>query len=591
MNYTEYRDLWMRLYDGVSDEEIWESSCRLTWEEIEKTRGALVPAPENSGRSWYENLVVYALYPQHFNRSISGITEKIDHFEKLGVNCLWLLPILDSPMRDEGFDISDYRKIRGSLFSGDFNDEKRDQVFSELVHEASKRNISIIFDIALNHVSSDHHWFQSATEDKKSKYRDYFIWSDSPQKYSEARIIFKGLLDSNWSWNDRSAEYYFHRFYPHQPDLNYRNPEVLGEIIDTLLYWIRRGIRGFRVDAAPYLWKEEGSTSENLAQTHEILKIIRASVDLVGKDILLLAEACQPPKEVVAYFGDSDECQGAYHFPLMPRMYKAILEENPTAISSVLSPGITPDIPVGSQWFTFLRCHDELTLEMVSPEERRFLHSRLCRRPEWDFRQGEGISARIAELFEEPRDVLFAHLLLLGLRGNPVLYYGDEFLVGNNKDFAQKQLQYTGYSDSRNLVRGPLDWDALPSLGENCHSDPALKDVPRWHACMLAEAVRRRRNAEIFGLSHREEIIATEDLSLLEIVKKGDSGSLPDFSLFYNFSATEPANVDLKERTGKIYLYWSGETGKGYERMDEALSKTDGRISLPAKAVLWIKRA
>jgi maltose alpha-D-glucosyltransferase/alpha-amylase len=594
MDYAEYRSLWEQLYANI-DVDRWLDSCERSWQSIQRL-GAEV-SPDRRERPWYENLVVYALYPQHFNRDIPGVTAKLDHFSQLGVNCLWMLPVLESPMRDEGFDIADYRAIRSDLFPAEYDADRRRRSFDEMISAARSRNIAVIFDIAVNHVSRDHRWFTEARQDPDSPYREFFIWADDDEGYPHARVIFKGLLDSNWTEDEQAGQYYFHRFYPHQPDLNYRNPRVLEEMIDVFLYWVGRGIQGFRVDAAPYLWKETGTSSENLAGTHQILKIFRAAMDQLPCDILLLAEACQPPVDVVAYFGDGDECQGAYHFPLMPRLYRAMLQEDPSVIQDVLSTRVTPDIPEGNQWFTFLRCHDELTLEMVSPEEREYLHGELCRRPEWDFRSGEGISARLAELFPDPSQALFAHLLLLGLQGNPVIYYGDEFLAGNNEEYYERQSRYTGYRDSRNLVRGPLDWDEIErklrdsSPGTAADGSFEAAAAVRWHSEQLSRAIHLRLEAGIFADGRVESLAVVGEGEVLA-VEKMDAGdhhqALPAYQLFYHFSAKRSRKIRIESfESYDSYLYWDGSVGAG---VDGTLSARDGEMKLPPRSVLWLRR-
>jgi maltose alpha-D-glucosyltransferase/alpha-amylase len=592
VTFENFRGLWRDVYDGIEPGRDWSAACEECWNAIGDAGAEL--KNERRDPPWFHNLVVYALYPQHFNRDIPGITGRIGHLEKLGVNCLWLLPMLESPMRDEGFDISDYRKIRPGLFPAEMSESERKRAFDDLIASARERDISIIFDIALNHVSRDHEWFRSAAADPDSPYRDFFIWSDTPDGYPDARVIFKGLLDSNWTYEEAARRFYFHRFYPHQPDLNYRNPRVLAEIIGVLLFWIRRGIRGFRVDAAPYLWKEEGTSCENLPRTHGILKILRAAVEQLPADILLLAEACQPPRDVVDYFGDGDECQGAYHFPLMPQLFKAVLQRDPAAIAGVLEPTVTPAIPAGSQWFTFLRCHDELTLEMVSPGDREYLHGSLCRRPEWDFRNGEGVSARLSELFTDAGDAFFAHLLLLGLRGNPVIYYGDEFLAGNNEAYAAAQLKYTGYRDSRNLVRGPLDWEAVEANLEKGSGDTA------WHLRGLSSAIRRRLEAGTFSHAESEELIVSEAEPLLQIRKfthegyggsgSGRDGLMAGYLLLYNFSETRELSVSADLVDGYLtYLFWNGITGEDLF-IPPDLDGSAGQVTVPPRGVLWLKR-
>ncbi|WP_052078834.1 alpha-amylase family glycosyl hydrolase [Spirochaeta lutea] len=475
--------------------------------------------------AWYQEAVVYALYTQHFNKTFTGLSEKLDHLAHLGVTCLWLLPILDSPMRDEGFDVSDFYSIRPGLFPDSIPRDLHQAEFRRFLQAAHEKGIRVIFDIALNHISIDHPWFQKAVSQPESPEFSYFHWSDTGEEHEKARIIFKGMLESNWEYEPRVGKYYFHRFYPHQPDLNYENPRLLREVIQACLYWIDQGVDGFRVDAAPYFWKDADTDSENHPNTHMIIKILRAAVEAAKPGTLLLAEACQPPRQVVDYFGQGDECQGAYHFPLMPRLFLSLAEGNGEAIKRVLSPEVTPQTPQGTQWFTFLRCHDELTLEMVTPQERETIYDYYCKDPSWDFRQGEGISSRLINLLETPQKVLLAHALLLGLSGTPVIYYGDEVLTPNNQAFNLEWRQRTGYTDSRNLVRGPLDWPHI----EEALKDPASPE--HWHYNHLSQLIHARRQEPAFALG--DQTLETGHAPLLLIVKQYQNTVL---HLWYNLS-------------------------------------------------------
>src|SRR6056297_1465927 len=452
MNTKSLEKLWKKLYHDDRTLVISAFQDFLTF--LTQSKEKYVPFFDNPALDWYKDAVVYSLYVDLFNKNIQGLIEKLDYLETLGINCIWLLPILESPMKDAGFDISDYTKIRDTLTGGD------EQVFDQFLLEAHKKGMRVIFDIALNHCSVEHPWFQEAVADKNSPKRDYFIWSDSKEKYKEARIIFKGLCTSNWEWEEHTSQYYFHRFFDIQPDLNYRNPNVLLEMTKTLVNRKLIGLDGFRADAIPYIWKENGTNCENLPKTHTVVKFFRAALDYIEEDTLLLAEACQPPKKVVEYFGDGDECNAAYHFPVMPRIYRSLAEQSNEAVKMVLSPDFTPqDIPLNCQWMMFLRCHDELTLEMVSPEERKTVFDFFVKDPLWDFREGEGISARLATLFEEqPARIKLAYSIMFSLLGTPIIFYGDEFAKIN---------------DSRYLVRGRIDWYEVEKKlkGETLASD------------------------------------------------------------------------------------------------------------------------
>lgn len=414
-----------------------------------------IKEPEHESE-WYKTAVVYSLYVDLFNEDFCGLAGKLDYLQELGVNCLWLLPILDSPMRDAGFDIRDYRKVRPGLLecSG-----KGQEYFEEFLRLAHARKLKVIFDIAINHTSEEHPWFVESKKSENNTFRNYYIWSKTTELYKDARIIFKGLCHSNWEKHD--GWYYFHRFFEFQPDLNFKNPVVLVEMCRNFLFWLEKGVDGFRADAIPYLWKEDGTSCENLPQTHTVVKFFRALLEIVRPGTLLLAEACQKPAEVVKYFGDGDECNAGYHFPLMPQMFKSLASGNAKHVKNILSKKTTPAIPDNAQWFTFLRCHDELSLELVyvSEEDRKYIHENYCKKPQWDFREGQGVSARLAELMDrEPKKILLAYSLMLTLPGTPIIYYGDELGKLNDEDYYSGMIRLTGKDDTRFLVRGRIDW-------------------------------------------------------------------------------------------------------------------------------------
>ncbi|MDP2721736.1 MAG: alpha-amylase family glycosyl hydrolase [Bacteroidales bacterium] len=446
-------EYWQTLYPATSTER------------LDQFLSTLSPvAGSNEVQDWYKDAIVYALYVDLFNSNFNGLIDKLDYLQDLGVSCLWLLPILDSPMRDAGFDIKNYDRIRPDLLGLPETASKREQtqVFKEFLKAAHEHHIKVIFDVAINHTSDQNPWFIESQKLTPNKYSDYYIWREQPDKYLDARLLFKGIEDSNWEkLGDR---YYFHRFFSFQPDLNYRNPEVLLAMTENLLYWQKMGADGFRADAIPYLWKEDHTSCENLDNTHIIVKFFRAVLDYVNPGTLLLAEACQKPKEVVKYLGNGDECHAAYHFPLMPMMFKAIAMQNGEPVKRTLSSEVTPKINKENQWMTFLRVHDELSLELVyvSEEDRHFIHSRYCHDPKWDFRVGEGISARLSELMKRDADkIALSYSLMLTLTGTPVVYYGDEFGKFNDEDYYNEQIRLTGKDDTRFLVRGRINWEQL----------------------------------------------------------------------------------------------------------------------------------
>ena len=509
------KSLWKQLYGNTYEHEL---SNFIHYIKNFKNNLNISPQPSE----WYKDAIVYSLYVDLFNENFVGLRQRLDYIQKLGVNCLWLLPVLDSPMRDAGFDIRNYKKIREELLglSPEASEEERMTVFKEFIEDAHQRNIRIIFDIAMNHTSEEHPWFVEAKKGKSNPFRDFYIWSANTDLYKDARIIFKGMETSNWEPAD--DEYFFHRFFSFQPDLNYRNPQVLIEMAKNLLFWLEKGVDGFRADAIPYLWKEDGTNCENLPQTHTIVKFFRATLDFVQPHTLLLAEACQKPIEVVKYFGDGDECNAGYHFPLMPQIYKALALENSEPILYTLSKQVTPEIPDNAQWFTFLRCHDELSLELVyvTEQDRALIHQNYCHDPQWDFRKGEGISARLAELMKRnPDKIALTYSIMLTLPGTPIIYYGDEYGKLNDQAYYEEQIRKTKKDDTRFLVRGKIDWETLENNLEN-HNSFASQVFHK-----ISKMVNIRKDIKAFGRGQIEWLEAlkpdgTKNNSLLVYIRK-----------------------------------------------------------------------
>jgi len=509
------KSLWKQLYGNTYEHEL---SNFIHYIKNFKNNLNISPQPSE----WYKDAIVYSLYVDLFNENFVGLRQRLDYIQKLGVNCLWLLPVLDSPMRDAGFDIRNYKKIREELLglSPEASEEERMTVFKEFIEDAHQRNIRIIFDIAMNHTSEEHPWFVEAKKGKSNPFRDFYIWSANTDLYKDARIIFKGMETSNWEPAD--DEYFFHRFFSFQPDLNYRNPQVLIEMAKNLLFWLEKGVDGFRADAIPYLWKEDGTNCENLPQTHTIVKFFRATLDFVQPHTLLLAEACQKPIEVVKYFGDGDECNAGYHFPLMPQIYKALALENGEPILYTLSKQVTPEIPDNAQWFTFLRCHDELSLELVyvTEQDRALIHQNYCHDPQWDFRKGEGISARLAELMKRnPDKIALTYSIMLTLPGTPIIYYGDEYGKLNDQAYYEEQIRKTKKDDTRFLVRGKIDWETLENDLENPNSFASQV----FHK--ISKMVNIRKDIKAFGRGQIEWLEAlkpdgTKNNSLLVYIRK-----------------------------------------------------------------------
>ena len=340
--------------------------------------------------NWYQEAVFYELYLRAYCDSdgdghgdFKGVISKLDYIKSLGVDCIWILPMYPSPLKDDGYDIADYRGIHPDY--GTIDDFK---AFLDAAHE---RGLKVITDLVMNHTSDQHPWFQAARKDPESPYHDYYVWSQTGEEYSDARIIFLDYEESNWTYDEMAGKFFWHRFYSNQPDLNYDNPAVHEEMFDIMRYWLDMGIDGFRADAVPYLYEREGTNCENLPETHAFLKRVRGILDKEYPEAVMIAEANQWPEDVIHYFGDGDEFHMCFHFPIMPRLYMALRQGRKEAIVNILSR--TPDIPEGTQWLTFLRNHDELTLEMVTPQEREWMWSQYAKEPR--ARQNLGIRRRL----------------------------------------------------------------------------------------------------------------------------------------------------------------------------------------------------
>jgi maltose alpha-D-glucosyltransferase/alpha-amylase len=441
-------------------------------------------APLERDPLWFKTAVFYELYVRSFYDSnadgygdFPGLTEKLDYLEWLGIDCIWLLPFYQSPLKDGGYDISDFYSILPEY--GNLND------FVEFLEAAHARNIRVVADLVMNHTSDQHPWFQEA-RDPGSPKRDWYVWSDNDQAYSDARVIFIDMEKSNWTWDEEAGAYYWHRFFSHQPDLNYENPEVQEQMLAVLRFWLDLGLDGFRLDAVPYLYEREGTNCENLKETHEFLKRVREEIDKTYDDVVMLAEANQWPSDVVHYFGDGDECHMAFHFPLMPRMFMAARRQVRYPMVEILEQ--TPPIPDNCQWGIFLRNHDELTLEMVTDEERDYMYLEYARDPR--MKLNLGIRRRLAPLLESNRDQseLF-HAMLLSLPGTPIVYYGDEIGMGDNI-----------FLGDRDGVRTPMQWSADRNSGFS-RADfaqlylPLLMDPVYGYERVNVEAEQRNQNS------------------------------------------------------------------------------------------------
>lgn len=400
---------------------------------------------------WYKDAIIYELHIKAFYDSngdgigdFKGLLEKLDYLQDLGITAIWLLPFYPSPLRDDGYDIADYYTINPSY--GDI------KIFEQLINEAHKRDLKVITELVINHTSDQHPWFQRARKaEAGSPERDYYVWSDDPNKYKDTRIIFTDTEPSNWSWDPVAKSYYWHRFFAHQPDLNYDNPAVQKEVFKILDYWMNMGVDGFRLDAVPYLFERDGTNCENLPETHDFLKKLRAHVDANFQNKLLLAEANMWPEDSVAYFGNGDECHMNYHFPIMPRIFMSVKMEDRYPIIDIIDQ--TPEIPESCQWAIFLRNHDELTLEMVTDEERDYMYKVYTK--DSQARINVGIRHRLAPLLENNRHKIeLMNVLLFSLPGTPVIYYGDEIGMGDNY-----------YLGDRDGVRTPMQWNANKNAG------------------------------------------------------------------------------------------------------------------------------
>jgi len=507
---------------------------------------------------WYKRAVFYEVSVRSFADStghgtgdLRGLTSRLDYMHWLGIDCIWLLPIYQSPLRDGGYDISDFMKVLPEF--GDLGD------FVELVEEAHKRGIRVIADLVMNHTSEDHPWFQASRSDPDGPYGDFYVWSDADTGYPDARIIFVDTEASNWTFDQVRGQYYWHRFFSHQPDLNYENPKVQDAMLEVLRFWLDLGIDGFRLDAVPYLYEREGTNCENLKETHEYLKRVRAEVDRLYPDRVLLAEANQWPTDVVQYFGDAesggDECHMAFHFPLMPRIFMAVRREQRYPVSEIMAQ--TPSIPSGCQWGIFLRNHDELTLEMVTDEERDYMWAEYAKDPR--MKANIGIRRRLAPLLENDRNQLeLFTALLLSLPGSPVLYYGDEIGMGDNI-----------WLGDRDGVRTPMQWTPdrnggfsrsdparlyLPLIMDPIYGYQALNVEQQQHdSASFLHWTRRmieiRKRHPVFGLGRYEEL-SSSNPSVLAFVREVDEGVSdgPDRVLCVNNLSRFPQPVELDLR-------------------------------------------
>ncbi len=522
--------------------------------------------------NWYQNAVFYEVLVRGFydangdgTGDLAGVTSKLDYLEWLGVDCLWLLPFYQSPLRDGGYDISDFWTILPEY--GDLADAV------ELVEEAHRRGIRIIADLVMNHTSDQHPWFQESRQGANNAKSDWYVWRDTDDEYLDARVIFVDTEKSNWTFDAQRGKYYWHRFFAHQPDLNYANPEVADTMIDVCRYWLDIGLDGFRLDAVPYLFERDGTNCENLPETHEYLRRLRKEVDALYPGRVLLAEANQWPEDVVSYFGDGDECQMCFHFPVMPRMFMAVRREQRYPISEILAR--TPEIPPGCQWGIFLRNHDELTLEMVSDEERDYMWAEYAKDPR--MKRNIGIGRRLAPLVDNDRRVAeLLHALLFSFPGSPILYYGDEISMGDNiylgdRDGVRTPMQWSpdrngGFSgaDFAQLYLPPL---MDPVYGYQTVNVEAQMRNPSSFLHWMKRMLEVRRQHPVFGTGSFE-VMSTDNPSVLAYVRtlatdglepSGEGVSLDVVLCVCNLSKlAQPAELALGRWAGRTPIELMG---------------------------------
>jgi maltose alpha-D-glucosyltransferase/alpha-amylase len=549
--------------------------------------GDFLPRRETRDPHWYKRAVFYEVLVRGFYDSngdgtgdLKGLTAKLDYLSWLGVDCIWLLPIYQSPLRDGGYDISDFMTVLPEF--GDLGD------FVEFVDEAHKRGMRVIADLIMNHTSDQHPWFRASRSDPSGRYGDFYVWSDTKHRYEDVRVIFVDTETSNWTWDEERGQYFWHRFFSHQPDLNYDNPAVQEAMLEVLRFWLDLGIDGFRLDAVPYLYEREGTNCDNLKETHDYLKRVRAEVDRLYPDRVLLAEANQWPADVVEYFGGfesgGDECHMAFHFPLMPRIFMAVRREQRYPISEILAQ--TPPIPTNAQWGIFLRNHDELTLEMVTDEERDYMYTEYAKDPR--MKANIGIRRRLAPLLENSRDQMeLFTALLLSLPGSPVVYYGDEIGMGDNI-----------WLGDRDGVRTPMQWTPDRNAGFST-ADPArlylpiIMDPVYGYQALNVEAQLRsttsllhwtrnmihvRKRHPTFGVGTYSELGSSNPSVLAFVREFGDDRVLcvNNLSRF-----PQPVELDLRRFEGRVPVELTG--GVHFPRIGEL----PYLLALPGHGFFW----
>ena len=509
---------------------------------------------------WYKDAIIYQLHVRTFCDSnndgigdFPGLMQKLDYLQSLGINALWLMPFFPSPLRDDGYDIADYTSVHKNY--GSLED------FKAFLEAAHNRGIRIIIELVLNHTSDQHAWFQEARSSRESPKRDWYVWSDTDDRYKGARIIFLDTEMSNWAWDPISKSYYWHRFFSHQPDLNYDNAHVFEAMWGVMKFWLDLGVDGFRLDAVPYLVEREGTNCENLPETHAIIREFRKRLDQEYSDRMLLAEANQWPADVSAYFGNSDEFHMAFHFPLMPRIFMAVQLEDRKPIIEILEQ--TPQIPETCQWCIFLRNHDELTLEMVTDVERDYMYDTYAK--DRTMRLNLGIRRRLAPMMDNDRSrIQLLNVLLMSMPGTPIIYYGDEIGMGDNI-----------YLGDRNGVRTPMQWNGGWNSGfsgadpERLYSPLISNPVYGYQAINVESQARSphsllnwmkrltevRKSSRVFSRGSIEFLQPSNHRVLAYVRQYGNEKILVVNNLS---SAAQAVELDLRAHKGNIPIEMSG---------------------------------
>ena len=573
-------------YTGIAADEASKTKASSVHVSAATTSTSSPAAGKSSSEDWFKRGIFYEVHIKAFCDTdgngygdFKGLTSMLDYLQKLGVTTIWLLPFYPSPLKDDGYDIADYKGI--NQLYGNMDE------FKHFLDEAHKRNIKVITELVINHTSDQHPWFQRARHAAAgSAERNFYVWSDDDKKYKDARIIFVDTEKSNWTFDPVAKQYYWHRFFSHQPDLNYDNPEVIKAVVEVMKYWLDMGVDGLRLDAIPYLVERDGTNCENLPETHEVLKKLRKELDSY-KGRIFLAEANQWPKDTVKYFGNEDECQMAFHFPVMPRIFMAVAREDRTPI--IQSMMDTPAIPESCQWGIFLRNHDELTLEMVNDEDRAFMYKAYA--PDPRMKCNVGIRRRLAPLMDfNQSKIRLMDSLLLSLTGTPIIYYGDEIGMGDNiwlkdRDGVRTPMQWSnekngGFSKaSTSQLYSSTITDAVAGFEKlNVESESKNPDsLLNWYSRAIHV---RQQHPSIFGKGALEFVDSDNTKVLTYLRKYNDETIL----VVANLSASEQSTeIKLNRFDGKTPTDLFGKAKLS------AIGTDPYKLSLPAYGFYWLK--